>query len=458
MTNSRHKSDPRHDPAATPAANDPVLAALHRAEECYREMYVSVEHQHADLAREVAQARHDNQALSAQLAARERELDDVRRGMQHERETTQTLAAALKEIHRAIFSGSVYELVLRACLTLTGATRGLYATTNGEDEALRIRAAVDIGDYPSAAPSDFITSLCRAALESDRVTACDEVRSSRDRRRQSESFRNCLVAPVVLQGNRGGVVLVADKTTGDFTDDDAGVLLSVGSHTAVAIENAQLQREVQDAYLSIVSVLAHTMAARAYHDGQLEEEVCRLAGAIAERMGLPEYERSVVYYAALLHDVGNVGVSDGVLNKPGPLLDAERDLIRAHTQIGHDLVREVPILEAVAGIVRHHHERYDGTGYPDGLEGESIPIAARIVAVVDAFGAMLALRSYRPAVTRERACEQIREGAGTQFDPRVVEAFLTVIEEGLAAKSLERSGVALPGLDLHVLPTGVGSR
>ena len=115
----------------------------------------------------------------------------------------------------------------------------------------------------------------------------------------------------------------------------------------------------------------------------------------SEHLRLSEYDRSVVYYAALLHDIGNVGVSDGVLNKPGPLLDAERQLVRAHAQIGNDLLRPIPILEPVAEVVRHHHERYDGSRYPDGLQGEAIPIAASIVAVVDAYFAMLAPRSYR---------------------------------------------------------------
>jgi HD-GYP domain-containing protein (c-di-GMP phosphodiesterase class II) len=138
---------------------------------------------------------------------------------------------------------------------------------------------------------------------------------------------------------------------------------------------------------------------------------------------LPEYEQSLVYYAMLLHDVGNIGVSDGVLNKPVSLLEPERELVRAHVQIGHDLLKQVALLDGVAEVVRHHHERYDGTGYPDGLAGEDIPIAARIIAVVDAYGAMLAPRSYRPALTPERACLELRRCAGTQFDPRVVETF-----------------------------------
>src|SRR4030095_14907134 len=111
------------------------------------------------------------------------------------------------------------------------------------------------------------------------------------------------------------------------------VLLSVGSHAAVAIENTRLQREVQEAYLSTVRVLARTMATRNQPTERFEESASRLACLTAEHLGLSEYECSVVYYAALLHDIGNIGVSDGVLNKPGPLLEAERALVRTHTHI-----------------------------------------------------------------------------------------------------------------------------
>jgi putative nucleotidyltransferase with HDIG domain len=429
-----------------------VLASLRQAQERYLEICRSLERQNADVERELARAREINEALTAKLAAQDRELDDVRRRVQVQHATSESLGAALKEIHRALFSGNVYELILKACLTLTGATRGLYCTTDGEDKPVRIRAAVDVGDYPSAPPSDFITGLCRASLENERVTACHELPAPSEEAHDSESFRNCIAAPVVLRGN----------LSGDFNDDDAGLLLSVGTHAAVAIENARLHDEVQEAYLSIVSVLAHTMAARSQQDALSKEIVCRLAGVVAERLGLSEYERSIVYYAALLHDVGKVAVSDGVLNKPGPLLDAERELIRAHAQIGHDLVREIPVLEAVAAIVRHHHEHYDGSGYPDGLTGDAIPIAARIVAVADAYSAMLAPRSYRPALTREEACEQLRQGAGTQFDPHVVDTFLAALEvrEGQAGWRLpQQSGLLPPGLDRqHPTPTGAGFR
>jgi HD-GYP domain-containing protein (c-di-GMP phosphodiesterase class II) len=145
-------------------------------------------------------------------------------------------------------------------------------------------------------------------------------------------------------------------------------------------------------------------------------------------MQLPDFEQSVVCYAALLHDVGKIGISDGVLNKPGPLLPEERELMRAHVRIGHDLLRSVPGMEQVADVILHHHEWYDGSGYPDGMRGEDIPVGSRVVAVVDAYSAMVTRRSYKEAYTEEHARNELRRFAGTQFDPAVVDAFLRVLD------------------------------
>jgi HD-GYP domain-containing protein (c-di-GMP phosphodiesterase class II) len=436
---------------ARPAADDPVLAALRQAEAHYRQLRAQLDQRSADLERDLARARDESESLRHRLAAQELAVERERHLAQQQRESAHSLASALKEVHRALFSGNVYDLILKTCLTLTGGTRGLYITAGGQHAPLRVRSAIEVAEHPSSPPSRFIAALCRTVLEQERVFLCNDPGPLPEQPEEGEAFRNCVVAPVVLRANLNGVVIVADKAGGDFDQRDADLLLSIGNHAAVAVENAHLQREVQEAYLSIVGVLAEAMAARNPQVQRHQESVCHYARVVAERLGLSEYERSVAYYAALLHDIGNIGVSDGVLNKPGPLLDAERELIRAHVQIGYDLLCNVPLLESVAEVVRHHHERYDGSGYPDGLQGEAIPLAARVVSVVDAYGAMLAPRSYRPALTVEQARRELRRGAGTQFDPKVVEHFLAAIdapEQRELEDDLESSRLRLPGLSL----------
>ena len=144
-------------------------------------------------------------------------------------------------------------------------------------------------------------------------------------------------------------------------------------------------------------LLADTVEAKDPYTTGHCEQVSQYARLAAERLALTEEEKRIACYAALLHDVGKIGVSDGVLNKPGPLIAEERKLVEAHVRIGHDLLSSIPALREVANAVLYHHERFDGGGYPEGLAGDSIPIASRIVAVVDAYCAMLDKRSYKEA-------------------------------------------------------------
>jgi putative nucleotidyltransferase with HDIG domain len=191
--------------------------------------------------------------------------------------------------------------------------------------------------------------------------------------------------------------------------------------------NDDLRRRLQQTYVGTIEMLADAVETKdAYTHGHCRR-VSHYARLVARRMELPDREVKLACLAALLHDVGKIGVTDAVLNKPGRLLPEEKLLIQSHVRLGHDLLESVPGLREVAGAVLYHHEWYDGTGYPDGLSGDDIPRVARIVGVVDAFCAMIDTRSYKPARTPDEAREELRRCAGTQFDPNVVEAALDVL-------------------------------
>ena len=175
-----------------------------------------------------------------------------------------------------------------------------------------------------------------------------------------------------------------------------------------------------------VDVLAGTLGLRDGHTGEHSDRVGLLAGRIGERLGLGRRELRDLGYAAQLHDIGKVGVPDAVLHKPGPLVEAEVELIKGHSVWGADLVGRIPGLEDVARIVRHHHERYDGEGYPDRLAGRDIPLASRILTVADAYVAMTEDRPYRRARPRFEVDHEFRDCSGAQFDPYVVEALREV--------------------------------
>ena len=145
-------------------------------------------------------------------------------------------------------------------------------------------------------------------------------------------------------------------------------------------------------------------------------------------------------------------MSDGILNKPGTLLPEERDLMRAHVRIGHDLLQRIPALTQAANVLLHHHEWYDGNGYPDGLAGEAIPLLARIVAVVDAYSAMISKRSYKSAYSDHEARAELYRNAGTQFDPQIVEALVAILDAPDNGENLEKSFPGFAHL-LHSLET-----
>lgn len=151
----------------------------------------------------------------------------------------------------------------------------------------------------------------------------------------------------------------------------------------------------------------------------------------ARLMDRSEHEVQTIFWAAMLHDIGKIGVPDDILVKCGPLDDDEWYLMRLHPTLGANIVRSAGTLAHIAPLIEHHQERFDGTGYPSGLRGEDIPFGARMLAVVDAYEAMTNNRVYRAARHHGEAADELRRGMGSQFDPQVVEAFLTVVEKGV---------------------------
>lgn len=189
------------------------------------------------------------------------------------------------------------------------------------------------------------------------------------------------------------------------------------------------RNQLEKSYASIIVLLADIMEAKDPSTHTHCNSVARHAIKTAVVLKLDIIEQSIVYYSALLHDIGKIGIRDDVLNKPGPLTADEREHMRLHVRLGYNLLAPIPTLSAIANVVLHHHEWYDGTGYPDGLVGAAIPLAARIISVVDAYGAMTSERSYKKVFSDEYARTELRTCCDTQFDPNVVDAFIRVLDD-----------------------------
>jgi HD-GYP domain-containing protein (c-di-GMP phosphodiesterase class II) len=187
--------------------------------------------------------------------------------------------------------------------------------------------------------------------------------------------------------------------------------------------------ELRDAYRGTAFLLGDVVEADDGYTGEHSRDVVELTLAVVDELGLSERDRRDAEFAALLHDVGKLRIPNEIINKPGPLTPEEFEVVKRHTIEGERLLHRVGgLLGEIGKIVRSCHERYDGSGYPDGLAGDEIPVVARIVACCDAYNAMTTDRSYRKAMPREDAFAELRRGAGTQFDPEVVKALLTSVE------------------------------
>jgi HD-GYP domain-containing protein (c-di-GMP phosphodiesterase class II) len=192
---------------------------------------------------------------------------------------------------------------------------------------------------------------------------------------------------------------------------------------------ASAGRQATDALLQVLSERSADL-------GSHMHDVMALCAAVAARIGVSPEVRGALLQAASLHDIGKAAIPESILDKPGPLNAEEWAFIRTHTVIGERIMAAAPALKEAARLVRASHEHFDGTGYPDGLAAEEIPLGARIIAVCDAYDAMISKRPYRTRMSPEVALEEIRRCAGTQFDPCVVEAFCAAIGERAADAAL----------------------
>ena len=203
-------------------------------------------------------------------------------------------------------------------------------------------------------------------------------------------------------------------------------------------QKEMVDEKLKEALLGLVGCLCITLEAKDRRTWGHSERTARMARRLGEQMSLPLPFVSDLYLAGLLHDLGKVGIRESVLQKVEPLTDEERSHLQEHPVIGDRLLARLKPLHSLRPGVRGHHERYDGTGYPDRLRGEEIPLAARILAVADALDAMLSERPYRPALSLERVQQVLLEGAGKQWDPQVIEHLIGCREELFALATAAR--------------------
>jgi len=242
----------------------------------------------------------------------------------------------------------------------------------------------------------------------------------------ASEMRAVAVAPVKAGGKVLGTLKVCSPEPRRWSEEEVGYLATVAGQVGLALENARLYASLRQYYLSALQALAAALEAKDAYTRGHSVRVARLARACARALVLSDEQQEHLYLAALLHDIGKIGVPESILLKPGRPDPAEWEAIKRHPVAGARILEPARFPAEVVAAVRHHHEDYDGGGYPEGLAGEEIPLLARVIRVADAYDAMTSDRSYRRGLTAEEAIEELRRGAGRQFDPRVVEAFLRI--------------------------------
>jgi HD-GYP domain-containing protein (c-di-GMP phosphodiesterase class II) len=230
-----------------------------------------------------------------------------------------------------------------------------------------------------------------------------------------------------------GIISLINKEKEEFFNrDDYNLLDTLANQMVVTINNARVYERMQRDYFNTIRALSQALEAKDEYTRGHTDRVTQYSLKIGEALEISPEEMKQLEYAAVLHDIGKMGIEEQILGKPGKLTEEEYDIVKEHPGTGEKIVASLEFLGIAKSAIRHHHERYDGKGYPDGLKGEDIPLGARIIAVADTFDAMTSNRPYRPAFPVKEATEELKKVKGTQLDPEVAEAFLTILgsEEG----------------------------
>jgi HD-GYP domain-containing protein (c-di-GMP phosphodiesterase class II) len=282
----------------------------------------------------------------------------------------------------------------------------------------------------------LVDGYAGTAAREYRTVSCPDLKLARDSFSRSslladEEFAAHFATPLIVKGQVKGVLELFHRKAFEPESDWIDYFETLATQAAIAIESASLleslQRSNAELKLAYDATIEGWSRALDLRDRETEghtQRVTEMALEFAEKMGMSETEKQHLWRGSLLHDIGKMGVPDSILNKPGPLSDAEKEIMRLHPVYAYQMLLPITYLKPALDISYCHHERWDGSGYPRGLKGEEIPLSARLFAIVDVFDALTSDRPYRNAWPREKVYRHIEEQSGRHFDPQIVKIFL----------------------------------
>jgi HD domain/GAF domain/Inner membrane component of T3SS, cytoplasmic domain len=340
-----------------------------------------------------------------------------------------TLLRANHHLMRIADLDKLLQSILADMVNTTSAQRGAIILADPVTGELTLRALLAPGLPPLANGRPYSRTLIDRCFRLGESLLCRDARADQDLL-QARSVRvgtmNSIICALLRSPRQRLGVLHLDRgpLQDAFTENDLYLTDAIAASVAVGIESAQLIEQQRQQFIDTVQTLARAVEMRDQYTGDHTRRVTDYSLLLAEQLHLSAGDKYQLQIGTPLHDIGKIGIDDAILRKPGKLTVSEFEAMKTHTTKGASMVTSLINLVPMIPIIKHHHERFDGQGYPEGLRGEQIPMIARIVAVADAFDAMTSDRPYRRALSLERAFGELAHTSGTHFDPRCVEAFL----------------------------------
>jgi putative nucleotidyltransferase with HDIG domain len=344
----------------------------------------------------------------------------------------QAMLALVRANHHMTHISHLEELlqsILADTCSALNAQRGSIILADPQTGELTLKATFTASGKPGVPIRPFSQTLVQRCFNLGESILCDDVNADESlvlaRSIRSGAMASVICALLRTPRNRIGILHLDRGFLDDpFTENELYYADAIAASVAVGIETAQLVEQQREQFIQTVTTLARAVECRDQYTGDHTKRVTDYSLMLAEELKLSSNEKYQIQIGTPLHDIGKIGIDDAILRKPGKLTTGEFEHMKTHTTKGATMLDNMMHLGPMIPIVKHHHERWDGSGYPDGLKQDQIPLIARIVSVADAFDAMTSHRPYRPAMPADRAFLELIGKAGVHFDPNCVYAFL----------------------------------
>jgi len=383
--------------------------------------------------------------------------DEALKGIAYDRNRSprpgEQLLALLRAGHHLVNIESEEELlhqILNDAVSTLDAQRGAIVLAEGPNGPLKLRALASGHSQIPSRPG-FSQNLAQRSFTQGESVLCSSVDEDPDlvgARSIAEGTMASVLCVLLRTPRRKLGILHLDRgpMQEPFTKDELHLADAMAAHVSAGIECALLLKQQKELFLATINMLAQAVELRDDYTGGHTARVTEYSLLLGEKLELPPEELHLIRVGTPLHDIGKIGIDDAILRKPGKLTPAEFDIMKAHTTKGAKILEQVPGMQKVIPIVKSHHERWDGQGYPDELKGDQIPRLARIVAVADAFDAMTSDRPYRKGLSADVAFDEVEKQVGKQFDPEFARAFLAIkakIQQQMQAET-KKFGILTP--------------